>query len=122
MGTLGVVEGDPVADHPLGLKTIGQLVQIDRLVLERPPQAFDEDVVHAPAPAVHRDRHARVLQHIGEVEAGELAALVGVEDLRPTVSCQPFDNALCRTRTLLMSEGAKGPRSLPVRFSGTTSA
>jgi hypothetical protein len=25
-------------------------VQIDRLVFERPPQAFDEDVVHAPAP------------------------------------------------------------------------
>ena len=50
MGPLGVVEVDPLADDPLGPEAIRQFVQIDRLVFERPPQAFDEDVVHAPAP------------------------------------------------------------------------
>ena len=49
-GPLGVVEVDPLADDPLGPEAIRQFVQIDRLVFERPPQAFDEDVVHAPAP------------------------------------------------------------------------
>ena len=63
-----------------------QLVQVDCLILERAPEAFDEDVVHAPAPAVHGDRDTRVFEDTGEAEAGELAALVGVEDLRPAVS------------------------------------
>ena len=40
------------------------------------------NVVHAPAPAVHRDADAGLLQSGGEGEAGELAAVVGVEDLR----------------------------------------
>ncbi len=82
MGPLGVVEADPFADNPLGLEAISELVQVDRFIFERAPQPFDKYVVHAPAPAIHGDRHAGVLEHIGEVGAGELAALVGVEDLR----------------------------------------
>ncbi len=38
------------------------------------------------APPVHGDRDLGVLEHAGEVEAGELAALVGVEDLGLAVS------------------------------------
>ncbi len=38
----GVVEADPLADDPFRLEAIGQLVQIDRLVFERPPQALDD--------------------------------------------------------------------------------
>ena len=85
MGPLGIVELNPLADHPFGLEAVGQLVQIDRLVLERPPEALDKDVVHVAAPAIHGDRDARVLEQIGELEAGELAALVGVEYLRLAV-------------------------------------
>ncbi len=51
MGPDGVVEVDPLRDDPVRLEAIGQLMQIDRLVFERPPQALDEDVVHALAPA-----------------------------------------------------------------------
>ncbi len=86
MGPLGVVEVEPATDDPFGLEAIGQLVQVDCLILERAPEAFDEDVVHAPAPAVHGDRDTRVFEDTGEAEAGELAALVGVGDLRPAVS------------------------------------
>ena len=82
----GVLEVDPLADDPFGLEAVGLLVQVDRLALERPPEALDENVVHASAPAVHGDGHIRVLERAGEVAAGELAALVGVEDLRPAVS------------------------------------
>ena len=88
MGPDGVVERDPLADDPVRLETIGQLVQADRLVFERPPQTFDEDVVHVPAPAVHGDRDLRVLENAGELVAGELAALIRIEDFRLAVSGQ----------------------------------
>ena len=42
-----------------GLDPVAKLMQVHGLVLQRPPQPFDEDVVEEPAPAVHRERHAR---------------------------------------------------------------
>ncbi len=42
MGPLGVVEVDPLADDPFGLEAVGQVVQVDRLVFERPPEALDD--------------------------------------------------------------------------------
>ena len=86
MWPLGIVKIDPIADDLFGLEPIRQLVQIDRLVFERAPQPLDEDVVHAAAPAIHGDRNLRRLEQTGEVKAGELAALVGVEDLRFSIS------------------------------------
>ena len=80
-----VVKGEPFADHAVRDEAIGQLMQIDRLVFEQTPQPLDEDIVHAASPAVHRDRDVRALEHAGEVEAGELAALIGVEDFRFSV-------------------------------------
>ena len=63
-------------------------MQIDGLVFERTPQPLDKDVGHAPAPAVHRDLDAGGLQAPGEGAARELAALVGVEDLRRAMAGQ----------------------------------
>ena len=56
---------------------------MDLLVLKRSPQTLDEDIVHAPALAVHADRDLGVKQHGGERFAGELCPLVCVEDLGP---------------------------------------
>ncbi len=42
MRTPGVVEVDPLADDPFGREAVGQVVQIDRLVFERPPEALDD--------------------------------------------------------------------------------
>ena len=47
---LEVVKADPITDQAPGLEAVGDFVQVDRLVFERAPQPFDEDVVHAPAP------------------------------------------------------------------------
>jgi len=85
MWARSIVKGDPCADDALGGEPIDHLVQVDRLVFQRPPQAFDEGIVHAPAAPVHGDRNACVPKHAREVEVGELAALVGVEDLRLAV-------------------------------------
>ena len=95
MRSLGVIEVEPVGYGPLGGEAVGQVVQVDRLVLERTPQALDEDVVHASTPAVHGDGDASVFEGGGEVQAGELAALVGIEDLRPAVALQGFGESLC---------------------------
>jgi len=90
MGPLGVVKADPVANDPFGLEAVAQLVQIDRLIFERPPKPFDKDIVHVSAPAIHGDRDLRILEDAGELEAGELTALIGVEDFRLAISDQRF--------------------------------
>jgi hypothetical protein len=48
-----VVEGYPFFDHPFGLEAVLQFVQIDRLLFERQPDAFDKAVIEIPAPAVY---------------------------------------------------------------------
>ena len=61
-------------------------VQIDLLVFDALPQSLHEHVVPPAAFSVHADLDAVVLQQAGEVQAGELAALVGVEDFRSAVT------------------------------------
>ena len=55
--------------------------QIHLLVFHRAPQPLDKDVVPPGTAAIHADADRLVLQHLREGCAGELAALVGVEDL-----------------------------------------
>ena len=76
-----IVEGDPETDAGPGLATVGVGFQMDFFVLDRAPQAFDEDVVHETVAPVHRNRDSRSLESAGEGRAGELRALVGVEYL-----------------------------------------
>src|SRR5205807_10009547 len=78
-----VVEVEPSADTALGFGHSRVGIEVDFLVFETAPQPLDKDVVHASAFAVHADRDPVVLQSAGEVVAGKLAALVGVEDLGP---------------------------------------
>src|SRR5262245_15484842 len=80
----GVVKRKPCRDTTVCLAPVGVALQVDVLVLERAPQPFDEHIVHPPAASIHRDAHAGSHQRAGEGGAGELAALVGVEDLWPT--------------------------------------
>ncbi len=58
------------------------LVQVEPLVFEGPPETFHEDVVQGPASAVHADSDLSLFERSQEGLAGELTALVGVEDLR----------------------------------------
>src|SRR5271169_3997764 len=62
--------------------------QIDFLVFDAAPQPFDEHVVPPSAFAVHADRNAVVGKHAGEGPAGELRALVRIEDVRFAVTSQ----------------------------------
>lgn len=57
VGPLVVVEGDPPANPGLRLRAGLPSVQIDALILQGSPEAFDEDIVETPARAA---RIARV--------------------------------------------------------------
>ena len=61
-------------------------MQVDPLVLQRLPEALDEDVV-APGPfAIHTELAALGFDRLDEIGGRELAALIGVDDLRPPVT------------------------------------
>ena len=74
------VVAPPRTDGLASLRSVLEVVQVDTLVLEGAPQTLDEDVVHPPTFAGHRDPYSGLLEDLDEVLAGELAALVGIED------------------------------------------
>ena len=94
MLALVVVEAEPGANTSLGLGNRRIGIEVHLLVFEASPQSLHEDVVHTAALAVHADRDLVVLQGAGEVLAGELAALVSIEDLRPAVARERFHTKL----------------------------
>ena len=74
MGPLLVVEGQ-ISPNPLsGLSPILVCLQVHLLILDAAPQPFHEDVVHAPAPAVHAHLNLRIpyekLSFPGETDKG----------------------------------------------------
>src|SRR5689334_23724783 len=58
----------------------GRGAQVDPFVLHGPPQALDEDVVIAAPASVHADLDPVIPQHLGKLVAGELRALISIED------------------------------------------
>lgn len=56
------------------------------LIFERPPESFDDDIVHRSASAIPTDDDTFRFQDSGEYVTRELAALVAVENLRSTPS------------------------------------
>src|SRR6202007_317449 len=60
-----IVESDPLRDAARGFAAIDVALEIDVLVLERPPEPLDEHVVHPAASAVHGDRDARFAERAG---------------------------------------------------------
>ena len=85
-----VVERDelPRARFGVGNRFVG--FEIDLVLLDGSPEALDEDVVAPAAFAIHADTDAVRLELPGEFAAGELATLVGVEDLRGAVTHDGF--------------------------------
>lgn len=88
MGPAGVVETEITADRDAGLGDHVVGPKVDRLIFHRAPEPLDQDVVAPGTLAVHADGNAVFQQHLGAGAAGELAALVGIEDLWPAVASQ----------------------------------
>lgn len=82
VGPMVVVEGEVRGEDPPQLVSILGAVEINALLLHVAPEPFDEGVVRCAALTIHADPDAFLEQCTGELLAGELAALVRVEDLR----------------------------------------
>ena len=50
---LRIVKSNPVIADPFCLETVGDFMQIDGRLFQRPPQPLDKDVVQIAAPAIH---------------------------------------------------------------------
>ena len=70
------------------------VVQINVLILHAAPEPLYEDIVQGPATAVHADLDALGFQTARELDACELAALVGIENLRPAKEADRFVQSL----------------------------
>src|SRR4029077_10716609 len=81
VGPPTVVKSEVLTDRSASLADAVVAPQIHLLVFDAAPQPLDEDVVPPGALAVHADGDPVLDQHASECRAGELAALVGVEDL-----------------------------------------
>jgi hypothetical protein len=75
----------------LCLRDILVAFDIDILILHRPPESLNEDIIKASASAVHADGYVTVTQYLRECFACELAALIGIKNLRLAVLKSVFE-------------------------------
>ena len=103
------------------------LVQEHLLVFDRAPQPLDEDVVEQPAAAIHADPNALALEPAGERFAGELRALVAIEDRRATARQGASDEYSLRMKGRhfscqfvgsvgLVNHSGTGAKKIPIPF------
>ena len=85
-----VVERHPTLDNFQRLEAVAQLRRINRPLLERPPQAFNEDIVHAAPAPIHGHSDACLGQSGGPRRTRELTALIRIHDLGWSVGFQSF--------------------------------
>ena len=82
MRPFGVVKLEVLLQSFVQLNAVIKYMDVYTLVLDTLPQPFDEDVVNDPAYAIHAEGNGGLTfwQQRGVFKAGELAALVGVDD------------------------------------------
>src|SRR5215813_11008517 len=82
MRTAQIIPVEELGEAALLFDAVGGWAQIDPFVLHGPPQALDKDVVVAAPASVHADLDRVIPQHLGKLVAGELRALISIEDAR----------------------------------------
>ena len=82
MGPFEIVKFEVGVQALEGIAHLIVVFDVDFFVLHCPPQALDENVVDEAPNTIHADLNIGVLQAIGEVSAGELRALIAVENVR----------------------------------------
>ena len=102
MEPLSVVKAHVALDSDPQLSKRPVVVEVDVLVLQRPPESLDVDVVQCAVHTVHADPDAVAFEYSGESLRGELASLICVEDRRNSVDRDSFfegsDAELCIKR------------------------
>ena len=68
--------------------------QIDLLIFDGPPKPLDKNIV-APSPfSIHADRDVMFVEQVCKGKAGKLAALIGIEHLGLSITCQSLLDGL----------------------------
>src|SRR5258705_4680572 len=80
MRTPQIIPVEELGKAALLFNAVGRWAQVDPFVLHGPPQALDKDVVVAAPASIHADLDPVIPQHLYELVAGELRALIGIED------------------------------------------
>src|SRR5256886_7391228 len=88
MWTAAIIEVEVTADRVPRLANAFVGPQIYLLVFDAAPQPLDEHVVPPCSFAIHADRDAVAGERAGEGRAGELRALVGIEDFGLAVTSE----------------------------------
>src|SRR5215813_13954173 len=88
MGTLAIVEVEIASNGAAGFTDALVSSQIHLLVFDASPQTLNKHVISPSPLAIHADRYFPVGKDTGERGAGELAALICVEDVRLPVTRQ----------------------------------
>jgi len=76
-----VVEAEEPVELGVGVDERDVILEVNLLVFDRAPQPLDKNVADCPTATVHRQPHRGALEDGESLGVGELAALVGVEDL-----------------------------------------
>jgi hypothetical protein len=66
---IGILKANSVIDDPFRLKSVGNFMQIDGLLLQGPPQFFNLDVVQITAPAIQQDFDFAISQSCNRARA-----------------------------------------------------
>ena len=90
-----IVEPQIAADRSARITDAFIGPQIYLFVFDGAPQTLDEHIVPPSAFAIHADRDALLSEHASEGQAGELRALIGIDDLGLTV--MPVAPSRCRS-------------------------
>ena len=104
MRALQVIKGDVSPNGLSRLWHTGVGLEVDLLIFDSAPEPFDKNIVAPGSFAIHGNLDVLALEHIGEVYAGELRALIGVEDFWLAVFGESFFQCLNRGR---IGKGAK---------------
>src|SRR6202162_4545117 len=94
MRSAGIIKAEVTADCDTGLGDTVVGLQINLLCFDGPPKALDKNFIPPRSFAVHADGDARFEKNVGEAGAGELAALIGIENVRSAVASQCLDAEL----------------------------
>ena len=81
MKPLHIVEEEIFDKATASLRYRYVLMEIDLLVLDRPPETLNKDIIVGPAATAHTNPDIPFLQPTGKLTASKLTPLIGIEDL-----------------------------------------
>ncbi len=101
MRTPFIIESDPFADPRSGFSAIFKRMEIYAFIFEGTPEPFNHDVITPASATIHGNTNGLCFQHIGKGHAGKLAALIGIEYLRPAMLCQGFFKPMQKSTSIV---------------------